>query len=218
MLILAHRGLHHDCPENTLQAFTSALALGCHGIETDVRASADGEAVLIHDRITPNGLPVSQQSRRELESTLGHAVPTLQQALALDDAILWNIEIKTPAGWAVAKPLLDQARLTHRILVSSFNHGIALDAARLGLASAFLSANQPPAVSTLLYGAQSHPGLRHIVWDFEIIDRDQIRQCNALGFRNFVYGAQTRAEIELCRDYGAHGLITDAPGLALQSA
>lgn len=218
MLVLAHRGLHADCAENTLDAFAAAIALGCHGIETDVRASADGEAVLVHDRIAPNGIPVSQQSLRELEVAFGHPVPTLQQALTLSDTLLWNIEIKTPAGWAVARPLLEQAALSHRFLVSSFNHTLALEAARMGLASAFLSANQPAAINTLLYSAQGQPGLRHVVWDFEIIDRDQIRQCNALGFRNFVYGAQTRAEIELCRDYGVHGVITDHPALALASA
>lgn len=217
MLVLAHRGHHETLPENTLAAFESAIKLGCHGIETDLRASADGEAVLIHDRIAPNGIPVSQQSRRELEQAFGHPIPTLEEALALKHSILWNIEIKTPAGWALAKPILAVAQERQRLLISSFNHGIALEAAdKLGLSSAFLSANQPPAVNTLLYSAQSFSHLRHIVWDFEIMDRDQILQCNALGFHNWAYGPQTRAELELCRDYGLHAVITDIPAQALE--
>lgn len=217
MLVLAHRGHHAQHPENTLASFESAIALGCHGIETDVRISADGEAILVHDRIAPNRIPVSHQTRRELEQAFGHPIATLSEALALNNQILWNIEIKTLAGWAAAQPILEAASQSHRLLISSFNHSIALAAAeKLGLPSAFLTADQPASVSTLLYSAQNFGQLRHIVWDFEIIDRDQIRQCNALGFRNFVYGPQTASELDLCREYGVHGVITDIPALALQ--
>ena len=50
MLLLAHRGDHRRAPENTLAAFAAALAHpGVDGLELDVRASADGVAVVIHD-------------------------------------------------------------------------------------------------------------------------------------------------------------------------
>jgi glycerophosphoryl diester phosphodiesterase len=48
-LILAHRGASADAPENTLAAFELALEQGADGIECDVRASADGVPVVIHD-------------------------------------------------------------------------------------------------------------------------------------------------------------------------
>lgn len=47
----AHRGLHHagkGIPENSLSAFRGAIKQGV-GIEMDVRATADGEAVVFHD-------------------------------------------------------------------------------------------------------------------------------------------------------------------------
>ncbi|MEM9878654.1 MAG: glycerophosphodiester phosphodiesterase family protein [Pseudomonadota bacterium] len=47
----AHRGLHHagkGIAENSLTAFRGAIAQGV-GIELDVRATADGEAVVFHD-------------------------------------------------------------------------------------------------------------------------------------------------------------------------
>lgn len=215
MLVFAHRGAHDHHAENTLASFEEAIRLGCHGIETDVRASADGLAVLVHDRVAPDGVPVSQLSRRELEQSFGHPIATLDEALALTAPLLWNIEIKTPAGWAAARDSLLRWQDSRRLLISSFNHALALEAARDGLPAAFLTASQPAAINTLLYGAQSEPALRHIVWDYEIIDRDQIRQCNALGFRTLVYGATLAEEIALCREYGAHGVITDAPQLAL---
>ena len=45
----AHRGLHGSGRiENSRAAFEAAIAAG-HGIELDVQASADGEAIVIHD-------------------------------------------------------------------------------------------------------------------------------------------------------------------------
>ena len=48
-LIFGHRGAAGEAPENTLAAFELALAQGADGIEFDVRLSADGEPVVIHD-------------------------------------------------------------------------------------------------------------------------------------------------------------------------
>jgi glycerophosphoryl diester phosphodiesterase len=49
---ISHRGLHtgdSERPENSLKAFSSAVAAG-YGIEMDVRLSADRKAVVFHDR------------------------------------------------------------------------------------------------------------------------------------------------------------------------
>ncbi len=54
ILIIAHRGGAGLAPENTLAAFSGALALDVDGIEMDVRLTADGEPVLYHDaRLKP---------------------------------------------------------------------------------------------------------------------------------------------------------------------
>lgn len=45
----AHRGGAEVAPENTLEAFRAAAALGDVVLELDVQASADGTAVLMHD-------------------------------------------------------------------------------------------------------------------------------------------------------------------------
>ena len=49
MLILAHRGASGYAPENTSAAFELARTMGTRGIETDVRLTADGVLVLVHD-------------------------------------------------------------------------------------------------------------------------------------------------------------------------
>jgi glycerophosphoryl diester phosphodiesterase len=47
--IVAHRGASTEAPENTLAAFNRACELGVNAIESDVRATRDGELVLCHD-------------------------------------------------------------------------------------------------------------------------------------------------------------------------
>ena len=48
--VLAHRGASGYAPENTFAAFDRAIEMGAPGAETDVRATADGVLVLLHDR------------------------------------------------------------------------------------------------------------------------------------------------------------------------
>lgn len=48
-VIFAHRGASAHAPENTLAAFELALEHGADAIELDVKLSADGQAVVIHD-------------------------------------------------------------------------------------------------------------------------------------------------------------------------
>ena len=47
--VAAHRGWYAKYPENTMPAFRAAVELGVDQVETDVRVTADGELVLIHD-------------------------------------------------------------------------------------------------------------------------------------------------------------------------
>jgi len=57
-LVIAHRGNQVKCPENTMSAFHEAVRDGADIIETDIRLTADGEFVCIHDETvdrTTNG-------------------------------------------------------------------------------------------------------------------------------------------------------------------
>src|SRR5258708_19525597 len=105
MLLLAHRGYHADAPENTMAAFEAATKIGVDGIETDVRLSADGKAVIIHDRISPSKRAVAELTHRDLESDCGHAVPLLEGILHPFPHLLWNIEIKTPEPFPAPLPV-----------------------------------------------------------------------------------------------------------------
>src|SRR5712692_4878013 len=54
-ITFAHRGARAELSDNTLPAFRRARELGARGLESDVRVSADGEAVLVHDAVVNRG-------------------------------------------------------------------------------------------------------------------------------------------------------------------
>jgi glycerophosphoryl diester phosphodiesterase len=48
--VVAHRGASHDNAEHTLGAYVAAIEAGADALECDVRLTADGHLVCVHDR------------------------------------------------------------------------------------------------------------------------------------------------------------------------
>ena len=99
--IIAHRGLASGAPENTLLAFLKALSAGATHLETDVHATADGDAVISHDpeltRVAGREVRVGQLTLAELRRIpLGHGQSFCSLAEALDafPEARFNIDIK----------------------------------------------------------------------------------------------------------------------------
>ncbi len=95
-LVVAHRGLMHHAPENTLASFRACLELRL-GFEFDVQRTKDGHLVCIHDdtvdRTTDGSGKVSEMTldeihRLDAESWFdpkfaGERVPTIEEVLKL---------------------------------------------------------------------------------------------------------------------------------------
>ncbi len=116
--VLGHRGAAGECPENTLTSFERALARGASILETDLRISRDGVAVMFHDatvdRTTEGSGRVADHALAELRrldagyrfsppeaeraSTpyrgRGVRIPTLEEALATFPSARFNLELK----------------------------------------------------------------------------------------------------------------------------
>jgi glycerophosphoryl diester phosphodiesterase len=136
--LIAHRGNSAACPENSLQAFQRAARDRADIIETDVRVSADGHFVLIHDptleRTTDGTGRVDSLTLEQLKSCgLRNAdpsegsptVPTLEEmALAVPAPMVFALELKardfrrTEACQALAEALA-RLDLTGRTLILS---------------------------------------------------------------------------------------------------
>ena len=117
----AHRGGIREAPENTLAAFRSAVSLGVHQIEFDLRRTADGEIVVLHDesvdRTTDGSGRLSElrfEEVRRLDAGRGERVPTLEEALGVLPRDVWiNIQIKRgePIAGDVARRLVEADRI-----------------------------------------------------------------------------------------------------------
>jgi glycerophosphoryl diester phosphodiesterase len=212
MLILSHRGYHVQAPENTMASFEQAVAMGVDGIETDIRMSADGLAVLFHDRLAPNGEKVSALTRAELEQLVGHAIPTVEEAVECFDGVLWNLEMKTQAVVDSTAAVVRKYGGPRRFLVSSFWHPVVERVSQLvDVECALLVAHRPldDAWMPALQGRS--PRVRTIVWNFETVDESILEESASRGLRNYVYGAQTPDEHRLAARWGIDGIITDRP-------
>jgi glycerophosphoryl diester phosphodiesterase len=109
-VVVAHRGDSTNLPENTIDAFEAAIRAGAEGVEFDVRITADGAAVVLHDanvdRTTDgSGLVRSmtlEQVRRLRIALPGGGtagVPTLRETLGLlAGRAAADIEIKNVPG------------------------------------------------------------------------------------------------------------------------
>ena len=90
ILRIGHRGAAGHAPENTLAAIQKGIALGVDFVEVDVRRTADGVLVILHDETvnrTTNGKGrVDRLSLREikrLNAGNGESIPTLEEVLTV---------------------------------------------------------------------------------------------------------------------------------------
>jgi glycerophosphoryl diester phosphodiesterase len=140
---VAHRGYSAVAPENTLPAFAAALRGGATIVEFDVRTTADGVPVVIHDRTlertTTGAGPVWEARFDEVRGLdaggwfspayAGVRVPTLAETidlLAPSEAELL-LEIKPPATPEQVKAILEQVAsrdLLGRTVVQSFDPSV----------------------------------------------------------------------------------------------
>lgn len=85
-LTVAHRGDPYVHRENTLPSVRSALAKGADAVEVDVRVTADGVPVLLHDpslqRLWGHAQAVAGLTADEVAELTGGQLPALQDALA----------------------------------------------------------------------------------------------------------------------------------------
>jgi glycerophosphoryl diester phosphodiesterase len=123
--IFAHRGFHERYPENSLSAFREAVKLGATHLETDVRVTRDGVAVLFHDAsatVAGRKIPLSAMTYDELVSCFAdREIPTLDSALEAFPAARFNIDIKDARAIAPVIAVLDARAAWRRVLLASFS-------------------------------------------------------------------------------------------------
>lgn len=143
-MIIAHRGSKGTHPENTLEAFSEAIACEADGIELDVQLTKDNQLVVIHDntvdRTTNGSGEVSDFTLAELQGLdagswfspeyHGSKIPSFSEVLDYLQQVNYqgvlNIEVKTdekdyPGIEELVVALVNAENRPFRCWYSSFN-------------------------------------------------------------------------------------------------
>jgi glycerophosphoryl diester phosphodiesterase len=169
--VVGHRGNRAHAPENTIESFRQAVALGVDALEMDVHLSADGEVVVIHDGTvdrTTNGsgavAALSSDTLRRLDAgyrftadggrsfpyrAQGVGIPLLRDVLAAFPDTPLLIEIKTPDASVALRAVIERHAATSRCIVESFHD----DAGRAFAESAIAVGASQGDVTRLLWRA-----------------------------------------------------------------
>ncbi len=140
--VIGHRGMAAVLPENTLEGMKRAFSHGADAVEFDLRLTADGEVVVMHDqtvdRTTDGTGPVASKTLKELRELNAGAnfpvegiyqIPLFSEVIESFSEKHLLIEIKDPAAASPARELIEQFGAQSRCMVDSY-HDIALRAFR----------------------------------------------------------------------------------------
>lgn len=131
--VVGHRGFGagqaDGYQENSLEAFLAAAVRGVPWVELDARRSSDGELMLWHDPVTPDGHAIQTRTAAELAAAgiarLDEVLSVLPASVGVDVDVKTVIEDATAPEHerthALIARVLRRYRGTRRFLVSSFD-------------------------------------------------------------------------------------------------
>ena len=219
--VIAHRGASRLEPENTVAAFRRAVQVGAHGIELDVRRTADGVLVVHHDAALADGRVIVETPWREVPEE----VPTLGSALDACAGAWVNIEIKNstkdpdfdPGDRVAVEVLAELAeRGEHgdgRWLISSFRLE-TVDRCRLvdpAVPTAWLTPAIEPGTIEMLVD-RGHVAVHP--WE-PTITADQIADCHDAGLLVNGWTCNDPERFRELASWGIDGVCTDVPDVML---
>jgi glycerophosphoryl diester phosphodiesterase len=214
-LRLAHRGDWRGAPENSLAAFTAALAVpACDGLEFDVRASSDGVPVINHDATLARVHGRPERIDAMTSAALGAmGVPTLAAVLAtVGRRVFLDVELKGDPGGAVVGVLAAGRGpgLEHAV-VSSFERAGLERVARLAPAwPRWLNASWLDG-STLAVARDL--GCRAVALDWRAIDERAMDTARAAGLQVAAYTVRRHSTFDRLARLGVIAVCAEAAAL-----
>ena len=227
MEILGHRGRPTgDTPENTLAAVEAALAEGADGVEVDVRMTADGVAVCVHDaglqRVAGVARGVRSLTLAELAAIRvgGHPVPTVAEVLrtmAGRGRLVLDLKPEQrPRALlaAVATALTDAGGLLPSLVLSSFDGSVLKAAAAMAPEldrAIILSGAEPPSQVLAQAVARGDVAL-HVPARTVFGAPELVAAAHRQGLTVRVWTVNRPVDARLLRLLDVDALISDVPG------
>ena len=237
--VVGHRGASSTHPENTLSSFEAALALGAHIIELDVRLSADGVPVVMHDadvsrttdgRGLVRDLTVEEISRLNAGTPERPAkVPTLSDVLALVSgrgAVALEIKnIPGEPGYDAERETIVEAALAEvdrvafdgAVLVLSFNPRSIAAARRIapGMPTGFLTTRAVEPRDALAHALEAgHDFVLPGTWALIPAGEAFVREAHAAGVRVGTWTVDDPETVRMLFDWGIDAVASNDPGMA----
>lgn len=234
--IAAHRGGALERPENTLEAFAHAAAIGADQAELDVHLSSDGVAMVHHDatldRTTDGSGPLSALTaealaRTRIRGSAAEGVPTLDAVLEVlaASALVVRAEIKPDVGMrphegaeALTADALARHGLAGRCVVTSFLAGVLRHPALDGLPRLLLVNPMAFACIDGLAGLEAvaeRAGTRRVALPVASLDVALMEDAARRGLTMSAFAAHDEAGIGRALDLRVDVFTTDRPTLAL---
>jgi glycerophosphoryl diester phosphodiesterase len=241
---IAHRGSRYLWPENTMAAFSGAIALGYTHIETDLRLTGDGVLVCLHDRDldrTTNGSgPVSQIDFRELAHLdAGHrhatgdgfsfrgrglSVPRFEELVISFPSTRIVADLKTDESAAGLVELAERYSLWDRLVVGSFSDRRLEVVRRLSRGRMVTSTGSSRTRAWLLasrWGGGVPGGAAALqvpvqMRGLRVVDSRLVDSAHRHGLHVHVWTVNDQTEMNRLLDLGVDGLVTDRPDLLRQ--
>ncbi len=215
-LVVAHRGVWGTAPQNSLEAVAEAVALGCDAIEIDVRRTADGRLVIVHDawvRLRPVGR--LEHSQVQARMKVGQA-PLLEDVLrAAAGRIIVDVELKERGYVSEAMAAVTRHLEPEQYVLTSFREEVLAQvrrcapAARTGLLVA-------PRRILDLDGRMRAAAADFLAPHLSLARRGALTWAAKRGLDNWVWTVNDRRALhELTTDPRVAAVITDRPERAL---
>lgn len=221
-LALAHRGGAGEAPENSPTAFQRVVDLGYRWVETDVRATIDGHAIIFHDatmdRTTDASGPLSALPLAVVRSARmadGHAPLTLAEALERWPQVRFNVDVKSDDTIAPFLRAVGEADAWDRVCAAAFSSA-RLTHLRDRAGPRLATSMSPAEVTRLVLGAPDHSPacaaqVPHRARGIPVVTRRFVQRAHRRGLQVHVWTIDDPVEMEALLDLGVDGLISDRP-------
>jgi glycerophosphoryl diester phosphodiesterase len=241
-LIQGHRGACGIRPENTLPSFEFALDCGANSLECDVHLSADGDPILIHDSLLPDGSgPVHSKSTAELAAI---GIPTLVELFRFVAEYARHDSSKTPLLRAnAARAIIDvdmkttpfclpggprtefieqavlaviqESGAVERTWVRSFDHRVVrrMRQSEPRLTGVVLIEGTAPVDPASLVRAADAQVYGP---DYRFLDEEQVRKCQSAGYRVQPWTVNDPENWKQLLAWEVGGITTDRPDRLVQ--
>jgi glycerophosphoryl diester phosphodiesterase len=221
--VIGHRGAAAYAPENTLESFREARRRGATWVETDIKLTADGVPIVMHDESLKRTTGVDRQVAKTPRAELPAGVPTFEEAIACfgEEGLGCNVEIKPCPGRELVTAEFVMRELQRlwpaqgpKLLISSFAYQSLQVAHRLApeFPRAVLVEEVPENWQALCEGVEA---IALNPWH-KTLTPEWTKAVRKAGYKVISYTVNETPRARELFDWGVDAVFSDVPGQLLK--